>query len=64
MDSLIAMGSSAAILYGVFAIFRMVSGYETGNLELVHQYAGDIYFESGAMILTLITGRQISGDPF
>ena len=55
MDSLIAMGSSAAILYGVFAIFRMVSGYETGNPELVHQYAGDIYFESGAMILTLIT---------
>ncbi len=55
MDSLIAMGSSAAIIYGVFAIFRMVKGYETGDMELVHRYAGDIYFESGAMILTLIT---------
>ena len=55
MDSLIAMGSAAAIIYGVFAIFRMTTGYETGNLDLVHRYAGDIYFESAAMILTLIT---------
>lgn len=55
MDSLIAMGSAAAILYGVFAIFRIVSGYETGDMRLVHRYAGDIYFESAAMILTLIT---------
>lgn len=55
MDSLVALGSAAAILYGVFAIFRMTLGYETGNMELVHRYAGDIYFESAAMILTLIT---------
>ncbi len=55
MDSLIAMGSAAAIVYGVFAIFRMTTGYETGNMDLVHRYAGDIYFESAAMILTLIT---------
>lgn len=55
MDSLIAMGSAAAILYGAFAIFRMTAGYETGNMDLVHRYAGDIYFESAAMILTLIT---------
>lgn len=55
MDSLIAMGSAAAIIYGVFAIFRMTTGYETGNMDLVHRYAGDIYFESAAMILTLIT---------
>ena len=55
MDSLIAIGSSAAILYGVFVIFRMTAGYETGNMELVHHYAGDVYFESAAMILTLIT---------
>lgn len=54
MDSLIAMGSAAAILYGIFAIFRIVSGYETGDMTLVHRYAGDIYFESAAMILTLI----------
>ncbi len=55
MDSLIAMGSAAAILYGTFAIFRIVHGYETGDMALVHHYAGDIYFESAAMILTLIT---------
>lgn len=55
MDSLIAMGSAAAIIYGVFAIFRMTAGYENGNMDLVHRYAGDIYFESAAMILTLIT---------
>ncbi len=55
MDSLIAIGSSAAIIYGIFVIFRMTAGYETGNLELVHHYAGDVYFESAAMILTLIT---------
>lgn len=55
MDSLIAMGASAAMAYGVFAIFRMVSGYENSDLALVHHYAGDIYFESAAMILTLIT---------
>lgn len=55
MDSLIAMGSAAAILYGTFAIFRIVHGFETGDMALVHRYAGDIYFESAAMILTLIT---------
>ena len=55
MDSLIAIGSSAAILYGVFVLFRIDAGYETGNLELVRHYAGDVYFESAAMILTLIT---------
>ena len=55
MDSLIAMGASAAILYGTFAIFRIVHGFETADMALVHHYAGDIYFESAAMILTLIT---------
>lgn len=55
MDSLIAIGSAAAILYGTFAIFRIVHGFETGDMALVHRYAGDIYFESAAMILTLIT---------
>ena len=55
MDSLIAIGSTAAILYGVFVLFRIASGYETGDMELVQRYAGDVYFESAAMILTLIT---------
>ena len=55
MDSLIAVGSGAAIVYGVFVLLRIAAGYETGDMELVHRYAGDVYFESAAMILTLIT---------
>jgi len=55
MDSLIAVGSSAAIIYGAFAIFRMAMGYETGDMALVHKYASEIYFESAGTILTLIT---------
>lgn len=55
MDSLIAVGSGAAVIYGVFVLLRIATGYETGNMELVHRYAGDVYFESAAMILTLIT---------
>ena len=55
MDTLIAVGSGAAIIYGVFALFRIAHGYETGDMALVHRYSADIYFESAAMILTLIT---------
>ena len=55
MDSLIAIGSSAAIVYGVFAIYRI--GYALGHadMETVRQFSQDLYFESGATILTLIT---------
>ena len=55
MDSLIAIGSGSAFLYGVFAIFRISTGFGHGDLELVNRYAHDFYFESAAMILTLIT---------
>ncbi len=55
MDSLIAVGSGAAFLYGVFAIYRMAWGLGHNDMSLVHQYAHDLYFESAAMILTLIT---------
>lgn len=55
MDSLIAVGSGAALFYGIFAIFRMSYGLGAGDLELVHKYYHDLYFESSAMILTLIT---------
>lgn len=55
MDSLIAIGSSAAIVYGVFAIYRI--GYALGHtdMETVRRFSEDLYFESGATILTLIT---------
>lgn len=55
MDSLIAIGSSAALVYGVFAIYRMGHGLGVGDAELVHRYHMDLYFESAAMILALIT---------
>ncbi len=55
MDSLIAVGSSAAIVYGIFAIYRMSWGMGHGDWDLVAKYHMDLYFESGATILTLIT---------
>ena len=55
MDSLIAVGSAAAVIYGVFAIFRMSRGLGAGDMELVAKYHMDLYFESCSTILTLIT---------
>ncbi len=55
MDSLIAIGSSAALIYGVFAIFRIGYGLGHGDMEIVHRYTMDLYFEAAATILTLIT---------
>lgn len=55
MDSLIAIGSGAATVYGVFALFRMSYALGHGASGLLEQYAGDLYFESAATILTLIT---------
>lgn len=55
MDTLIAIGAAAATAYGCFALFRIGYGLGHGDLELVHQYSMDIYFESAGTILTLIT---------
>lgn len=55
MDSLIALGSGASTLYGMYALFQMAFYAGHGNLEQVHGYAMNLYFESAAMILTLIT---------
>ena len=55
MDSLIAVGSSAALVYGLVAIYSIGYGMGHGNWELVEQYHMDLYFESAGMILTLIT---------
>ncbi|MEG0616415.1 MAG: heavy metal translocating P-type ATPase [Oscillospiraceae bacterium] len=55
MDSLIAIGSAAALSYGVFAICRIGYGLGIGDMALVAQYHSDLYFESAATILTLIT---------
>ena len=55
MDSLVAIGSLAALVYGIFAIYMMAYGFGQGNMELVDAYRHNLYFESSAMILTLIT---------
>ena len=55
MDSLIAIGSGAAIVYGIYAIFKIGIGFGYGDMETVHNFMMDLYFESAGMILTLIT---------
>ena len=55
MDSLIAVGSSAALVYGIAALFMMADAMGAGDWATVEHYAGNLYFESAAMILTLIT---------
>ncbi len=55
MDSLIAVGSGAAMIYGVARLFAMAYALGHGEMNTVHQYSQDLYFESAAMILTLVT---------
>ncbi|MCI9580843.1 MAG: heavy metal translocating P-type ATPase [Oscillospiraceae bacterium] len=55
MDTLIAVGSSAAVVYGIFAIFQIGFGLGHGDWAKVEKYHMDLYFESAGMILTLIT---------
>lgn len=55
MDTLIAVGSGAALIYGLIALFRMAGAMGYGQWEVVRAYSENLYFESAAMILTLIT---------
>ena len=55
MDSLIALGSTASTVYGIVAIYRIGWGMGHGDVSFAHAAAMDLYFESAAMILTLIT---------
>ena len=55
MDSLIAIGSSAATLYGILAIGMIIFGLKNNRLDIVQRYSKDVYFESAGTILTLIT---------
>ena len=55
MDSLIAVGSAASLIYGIFALFAMSNALGHGNMNTVKHYSMNLYFESAAMILTLIT---------
>ena len=55
MDSLIALGSGAAIVYGIYAIYRIGIGFGQMDMDTVHTYMMELYFESAGTILTLIT---------
>ena len=55
MDTLVALGSAASFLYSTYALFAMTDAQIQGNMELVTAYMHEFYFESAAMILTLIT---------
>ena len=55
MDSLIALGSGAALVYGIFAMYRISYGLGYGDMAVVEHYSHDLYFESSGTILTLIT---------
>ena len=55
MDTLVALGSSAATLFGIFAIMRMSHAQGLDDLDTINHYRHNIYFETSAMILTLIT---------
>jgi len=55
MDTLIALGSGASLLYGIVVLFQMSHALGAGDMETVHALSMNLYFESAAMILTLIT---------
>lgn len=55
MDTLVALGATAAFGYSTFALFAMTKAQVAGDMELVEKYMMEFYFESAAMMLTLIT---------
>ncbi len=55
MDTLVALGSSAAFLYGIFVVIMTINATLKGNADAIHHYSHQLYFESSAMILTLVT---------
>ena len=55
MDTLVALGSAAAFIYSTYALFAMTDAHVRGDMEAVMYYMDEFYFESAAMILTLIT---------
>ncbi len=55
MDTLVALGSGASFTWSVFALFKMLDAQEVGNHSVQMEWMNELYFESAAMILTLIT---------
>ncbi|MBR2447084.1 MAG: heavy metal translocating P-type ATPase [Clostridia bacterium] len=62
MDTLIAIGSSAAFIYGVWAAVEIGIASATGNTEMLHSWMHSLYLESSAMIVTLVSlGKMLEG---
>lgn len=55
MDTLVAVGASASMIYGIASIFMIGYGIGNGRADIAQKYASNLYFESAAMILTLVT---------
>lgn len=55
MDSLVALGSGAAVVYGIYAIYKISYGLGHMDMQMVDSFMMDLYFESAGTILTLIT---------
>lgn len=55
MDTLVSMGSGISFVYSIYALFMISDGYVNGNLDIVNKYMDNLYFETAAMIVTLIT---------
>lgn len=55
MDSLIALGSGTAFVYGIYSIYKIAWGFSIEDMDMVETFGMNLYFESSAMILTLIT---------
>lgn len=55
MDSLIALGSGASLVYGIYALYKIAFGFGHGDMAMVSQFTHDLYFEGAGTILTLIT---------
>lgn len=58
MDSLVAIGSSASLIYGLYSLYRIIYGQGHMDMDSVHSYTHQLYFESAAMILTLVTAGK------
>ena len=64
MDALIALGSGASMVYGVYALYKIAYGFGHGDLAMVTQFTHDLYFEGAGTILTLITlGKFFEARP-
>ena len=62
MDSLIAIGSGASLVYGTAMLVLIALSYKNGDMQSAHKYAHGLYFESAAMILTLVSlGKMLEG---